>query len=209
MNLNFVTSSIRLKRDLEVNGLNEEQIESLLEKIEVHCFKHGQDVSEFINFIFKISNISNNLGVPIDNLPEYISQKKEELYGIIGKVADLELEEKDLVKEKNVTMDILLDCEKNRPIAEKLAATRREMEVTKKERDSLEDEIATKGRELHKMNYEQVIPTDQVDIVDKKLNVPTNAKELSDLMLDFRQYLGLYPDIITFMRERSVILLLT
>ena len=103
MDLNFVSSSIRLKRELEVNGLNEEQIESLIEKIQVHCFKRGLDVGEFINLIFKISNISNNLDVSIDGLPEYVSQKKEELYGIIGKVADLESEKDDLLKEKNVT----------------------------------------------------------------------------------------------------------
>ena len=188
MDLNFVSSSIRLKRELEVNGLNEEQIESLIEKIQVHCFKRGLDVGEFINRIFKISNISNNLDVPIDGLPEYVSQKKEELYGIIGKVSDLESEKEDLLKEKNVTMDILLDYEKDRPVAEKLASTKRELEVITKARDTLEDEMVAKKRELHKMKYQQMIPTDQ-------------SKELSDLMLDFRQHLGLYSDVITIMRE--------
>lgn len=188
MDLNFVSSSIMLKRELEVNGLNEEQIESLIEKIQVHCFKRGLDVGEFINRIFKISNISNNLDVPIDGLPEYVSQKKEELYGIIGKVSDLESEKEDLLKEKNVTMDILLDYEKDRPVAEKLASTKRELEVITKARDTLEDEMVAKKRELHKMKYQQMIPTDQ-------------SKELSDLMLDFRQHLGLYSDVITIMRE--------
>lgn len=188
MDLNFVSSSIRLKSELEVNGLNEEQIESLIEKIQVHCFKRGLDVGEFINRIFKISNISNNLDVPIDGLPEYVSQKKEELYGIIGKVSDLESEKEDLLKEKNVTMDILLDYEKDRPGAEKLASTKRELEVITKARDTLEDEMVAKKRELHKMKYQQMIPTDQ-------------SKELSDLMLDFRQHLGLYSDVITIMRE--------
>lgn len=162
MDLNFVSSSIRLKRELEVNGLNEEQIESLIEKIQVHCFKRGLDVGEFINRIFKISNISNNLDVPIDGLPEYVSQKKEELYGIIGKVSDLELEKEDLLKEKNVTMDILLDYEKDRPVAEKLASTKRELEVITKARDTLEDEMVAKKRELHKMKYQQMIPTESV-----------------------------------------------
>jgi hypothetical protein len=201
MDLNLVSSSIRLKRELEVNGLNEEQIESLIEKIQVHCFKRGLDVGEFINRIFKISNISNNLDVPIDGLPEYVSQKKEELYGIIGKVSDLESEKEDLLKEKNVTMDILLDYEKDRPVAEKLASTKRELEVITKARDTLEDEMVAKKRELHKMKYQQMIPTDQVEIVNKKLDVPIDPKELSDLMLDFRQHLGLYSDVITIMRE--------
>jgi hypothetical protein len=202
MNLNFVAPSIRLKRVLEANGLNEEQIELFIEKIEVHCFKRSQDVGEFINLIFKISNISNNLNVPVDNLPEFISQKKEELYGIIDKVSDLESEKEDLLKEKEVTMDILSDYEKNRPVAEKLAATKKELEMITTERDDLEKEIIAKGHELHKMKYEQMIPTEQVDIVNKKLNVHADPKELDELMLDFRQHLGMYPDIINLMRER-------
>ena len=202
MNLNFVASSIKLKRILEGKGLNEEQIESFIEKLEIHCFKRSLDVGEFINLIFKISNISNNLNVPIDNLPEYISQKKEELCQIIGKVADLESEKEDLLKEKEVTMDMLADYEINRPVAENLVATKKELEIITKERDDLEIEIVAKGHELHKMKYEQIITSEQVDIVNKKLNVQTNPEELSDLMLDFRQHLGLYSDVISIMRER-------
>jgi hypothetical protein len=77
MNLDFVSHSIRLKRVLKANDLNEDQIESFIEKIEVHCFKRSLDVSEFSNLIFKMSNISNNLDVPIDNLPKYISPRKK------------------------------------------------------------------------------------------------------------------------------------
>ena len=52
------------------------------------------------------------------------------------------------------------------------------------------------------MKYERQVPTDQLDIVNKKLNVPTDPEELADLMKDFRQHLGKYPDVINFMRER-------
>ncbi|HEY7227442.1 MAG TPA: hypothetical protein VH481_04890 [Nitrososphaeraceae archaeon] len=202
MNLNLAASSIRLKRILEDNGLNEEQIESFIEKIEIHCFKRSLDVNEFINLIFKISIISNNLDVSIDNLPEYVLQKKEELYGIIEKVSDLESEKDDLLKEKEVTMDILSDYEKKRPVAEKLAETERELGVITKERDSSENEITAKSHELHKMKYEQMIPTEQVDIVNKRLDVHTVPKELDDLMKEFRQHVGIYPDVIKIMRDR-------
>ena len=77
-----------------------------------------------------------------------VSQKKEELYGIIGKVSDLESEKEDLLKEKNVTMDILLNYEKDRPVAEKLASTKRELEVITKARDTLKTK-----RSLRSVNY--------------------------------------------------------
>jgi len=39
--VNTFASSIRLQRKLEQEGLNEEQIESFVENIDIHCFKHG------------------------------------------------------------------------------------------------------------------------------------------------------------------------
>ena len=63
MDLNFLASSIRIRKILEDNGLNEEQIESFIEKIEVHCFKRSLKVDEFINLISSISDISDNLDV--------------------------------------------------------------------------------------------------------------------------------------------------
>ena len=39
--VNTFASSIRLQRKLEQKGLNEEQIESFVENIDVHCFCSG------------------------------------------------------------------------------------------------------------------------------------------------------------------------
>lgn len=83
--LNFLASSIRLRGILEENSLNDEQIESFIGKIEVHCFKRSLKVDEFINLISKISDISDNLDVTIDSLPEYVSQKKGILNEIVQK----------------------------------------------------------------------------------------------------------------------------
>jgi iron uptake system EfeUOB component EfeO/EfeM len=124
MDLNFLASSIRLRRILEDNGLNEEQMESFIEKIEVHCLKRSLKADEFINLISNKSDISNNLNMAIDSLPEYVSQQKRVLYEIVDKVVDLKIEKEDLLEEKNLTMDILMDYEKNRPVAEKLVVTR-------------------------------------------------------------------------------------
>jgi hypothetical protein len=80
----------------------------------------------------------------------------------------LESEKEDLLNEKEVTMDILSDYDKNRPEAEKLVATIKELEMITTERDDLEKEIVVKGHELHKMKYEQEVPINQIDMVNKK-----------------------------------------
>ena len=90
-----------LERVLEDNGLNEEQMESFIEKIEVHCFKRSLKVDEFINFISNISDISNNLNMAIDSLPEYVSQQKSVLYEIVDKVDNLRWRKKIYWKKRN------------------------------------------------------------------------------------------------------------
>ena len=71
------------------------------------------------------------------------------------------MEKEDLLEEKKLTMDIPMDYEKNRPVAEKLVVTQMELEDITRQRDALEDEITTKGWELHKLKYEQQVPTDR------------------------------------------------
>ena len=52
--VNTFASSIRLQRKLEQNGLNEEQIESFMENVDVQCFQHDLKPEEFINTINKV-----------------------------------------------------------------------------------------------------------------------------------------------------------
>ncbi|MGC2385336.1 MAG: hypothetical protein WA631_19760, partial [Nitrososphaeraceae archaeon] len=120
----------------------------------------------------------------------------------VQKVVDLQIEKEELLEENKLTMDILLDYKKNRPVAEKLVVTQRELEKITMQRDTLEKEITAKGWKIHRLEYERLVPEDQLAIVNKKLDIPTDPKELADLMKDFRQHLGKYPDIINLMRKR-------
>jgi hypothetical protein len=88
-------------------------------------------------------------------------------------------------------MEILLDYKKNRPVAEKLVVTQRELEKITRQKDILEKGVTAKGWKIHRLENEHV--------VNRKLDITTDPKELSDLMKDFRQHLGKYPDIINLM----------
>ena len=43
LNLNSFASSVRLKKQLENKGIHEGQIDSIIEQIDVHCFKTGHN----------------------------------------------------------------------------------------------------------------------------------------------------------------------
>jgi DNA-binding transcriptional MerR regulator len=129
-------SSIRLQRKLDEKELNEEQIESLIENVDVHCFRRGVKPEELINTINKISVLSDNLGIPIDEIPEYIRQEEERLKEIRQDITDLQIAKMQVLQDHNVTINTLLEYERNKPLADNLTATKMELEKVKKERDS-------------------------------------------------------------------------
>ena len=90
----------------------------------------------------------------------------------------MQIEKEELLEENKLTMDILLDYKKNRPVAEKLVVTQRELEKITMQRDTLEKEITAKGWKIHRLEYERLVPEDQLAIVNKKLDIPTDPKEL-------------------------------
>jgi L-fucose isomerase-like protein len=87
--------------------LNEDHIESFIENINIHCFKHGLAAEEFINIINNVSALSKNLGMPVQQLHRYILQKKLELEKVESKTEDAKLKLLQVLQHYNVTMNDL------------------------------------------------------------------------------------------------------
>lgn len=58
----------------------EEKIESLIVGLEVHCFKAGLPINEFIGLVDGISSTADRLGVALENLPSYVGELEKDLY---------------------------------------------------------------------------------------------------------------------------------
>ena len=174
--VNTFASSIRLQRKLEQKGLNEEQIESLIEYVDVYCFCHDLKPEEFINTINKVSVLSDNLGIPIDEIAEYIRQEEERLKEIRQEITDLQMAQMQLLQHHNVTINTLREYEGNKPLVDNLAATQKELEQVIKERDSykkdLEHERFWKKKEEE--NRWSVLAT-ELDKANEELRSGTNS----------------------------------
>jgi hypothetical protein len=89
-------STIRLKRFLESHNLGEEQIESLLKKASIHCFKKEVGVAKFIEDVDKVSDLVEKTGVAIEKLPDHIQKKRMELYSVTMDLSS-KMAERDVV----------------------------------------------------------------------------------------------------------------
>ena len=114
LDVNLLPSSVRLRKRLEERGLSEKQIDSLIENIDVHCFKRGITAEQFVDTIQNISELLDNLAIPVDKLPQFIAKKKEEYESLKIEVRDIVKKRRRLLREFDVTMDVLDDYDRNK-----------------------------------------------------------------------------------------------
>ncbi len=93
LDLNYFTSAVRLKKVLDGLDISEENVESFLEEINIHCFKKNIDKKEFILKIDEVWKIANNLDVSIFNIPSHIQKLTKDL---------AELEKETIIKERQI-----------------------------------------------------------------------------------------------------------
>src|SRR5215218_5281459 len=107
LDLSVFVPSIRIKNKLVEMGLNEDQVETLIENINIHCFKHGLTGEEFLDIVNNVCSLLDNLEMPLDQLPNHIMQEQLELEQVRGEMEDVKLKEDKVLQHYNVTMNVL------------------------------------------------------------------------------------------------------
>jgi transcriptional regulator with XRE-family HTH domain len=141
LDLSVLASSIRLQKRLDQMDLNEDQIESLIETINIHCFKRGLSAEEFVNIINKVVALSQILGIPVDQLPHYITQEKLELQKVREETEDAKVKELQVLEHYNVTMNDLEEYRRNKPLVDRIRQLENKVEKIQREKDDLAQEL--------------------------------------------------------------------
>jgi transcriptional regulator with XRE-family HTH domain len=151
LDLSVFASSIRLQKRLDEMGLNEEQIESLIENINTYCFKRELTYEEFINIIERISTLSQNLGMPVDQLPNHITQGKLELEKVKTETEDAKVKQLQVLQHYNATMDDLEEYKSNKPLIDRIKELESQKENLKRERDDCAQQLKNEQIENTKL----------------------------------------------------------
>src|SRR5215212_5152959 len=142
LDLSVLAYSIRLKKKFDDMGINEDQIESLIEYINIHCFKRGLTGEEFINIINKIVVLSQKHEMSVDELPNHIIQQELELEQVQREIKDVNMK-KDLVLQKyDITMDDLEEFKRNKPLIDRIKQLENELVRAKKEKEKLVEDLS-------------------------------------------------------------------
>jgi hypothetical protein len=142
-----LADSIRLKKKLDDMDLNEDQIESFIENINVHCFKRGLKAEEFVDTINKIVSLSQNLVMPVEQLPHYIIQEKLEMEKVKRETEDVIVKQLQVLQHYNVTMEDLEEYKRNMPLIDYIEQQKNQLEKAKQKIINLAKELSNEQLE--------------------------------------------------------------
>ena len=196
LSIDDFAQSIHLKQFLNKLGLNDEQLEDFVRPLEVHCFKRGLTPEKFMNLVEKLSCLSDNLGIPVEELPKRINGLKRSVDDISFEIRDLIIKKDRAISSYNTTVADLEEYRRNRPLIETLKAKDEELERERERRINLESELLEKENEWS-------IHEDEVKRINEGLEIPIDPPELYELAKDLFHHPSKYPDVIRTMRERS------
>ena len=123
--------------------LSEDQVESLIEISNIHCLKRGLSAEEFVNIIIKAIALSQNLGMPVDQLDNYIIQKELELEKLKGETEDAEVKQLQVLRDYNINMNDLEEYRRNKPLIDRIRQLKQVINNLARDIKNKEFEITT------------------------------------------------------------------
>jgi hypothetical protein len=137
--LSVFAPSIRIKNKLDEMGLNEDQVETLIDNGNIHCFKRGLTDEKYFNIVDKVCALTDNLEMPLDELPNHIMQ--QELEKVERETKDAKLKQHQVLQRYDVNMNDLDEYRRNKPLVETIKSQQNKLEKAKAQIQYLKKEL--------------------------------------------------------------------
>lgn len=125
--INIFSSAIRHRNILYERGITDDQIDSLIENVDEHCFKKEISVEDFVNLVQEVAEILLKYDCPIDALPELIAEKQVELIELQQTIGFLKSSKVELLRENELTEKEINDYSRDKPLVETIKGIREEI----------------------------------------------------------------------------------
>jgi hypothetical protein len=141
------SQALRLKNILNEVGLKEEEkIESLISVAEIHCFKRGLDLQEFFDIVEEVASYSNELGIPVEDLPGHIEQEKKSLEKLNSQIKDTKTNLSAVLQNNDVTLRDLENYKNDKPAMDTVVEIQEELANVADERDWLREQLTAERK---------------------------------------------------------------
>jgi hypothetical protein len=204
------SQALRLKNILNEVGLKEEEkIESLISVAEIHCFRRGLDLQEFFDIVEEVASYSDELGIPLEDLPGHIKQERKSLEKLNSQIKDARTNLSAVLQNNDVTLTDLENYRSEKPFMDTLVETQEELADVAKERDRLRGQLIEERNQRITQKYEWLIPQHELDetneiLVNQERSAPIRYDELYRLANNLFRQPSRYVDIIKSLRDRNL-----
>jgi hypothetical protein len=147
LNMSVFAPSVRIKNKLDEMGVSVDKIDSLIDNSNIHCFKRGLTADEYFDIVDKVCALSENLEMPVDDLPSYIIRQQLELQKVEKETEDAKTKQRQVLQHYNVTMDELQEFRRDKPLIDHIKKLEKKLEEVE-EKNYLAEELASKESEI-------------------------------------------------------------
>jgi hypothetical protein len=124
--INIFSSGIRHRNILYEKGITDDQIDSLIENVDEHCFRKQIRVEHFVNLVQEVAETLLKYDCSINDLPELIAEKQVELIDLEQTIKSLKSSKVELLVENELTEKEINDYSRDKPLVETIKALREE-----------------------------------------------------------------------------------
>jgi beta-lactamase class A len=145
--------------------------------------------------------LSQNLRMPVDQLPHYITQEKFKAGESERRNRRCKNKKLQVLEHYNVTMNDLEEYRRNKPLVETIKSQQNKLEKAKRQIDYLEKELSNERFKNFEFEYSRLIPEYQLKQANKILDRPIEPGELREIADEIYHKPGEYADIIALIRK--------
>jgi hypothetical protein len=95
--------------------LMQSRMEALIVVLEVLCYKKDQSFEDFVSLITNMYSASDELGIPLDKLPAYITELKDGIDAQRKEIDQTEAKKQQALKDCDTTLELLQEYNANKP----------------------------------------------------------------------------------------------
>jgi hypothetical protein len=191
--------------------LKEEQIESFLENIEIHCFRLGKKEEEFIESINKISAYSKSCGIPLERLPLHIMQSQSQLTQLKRETENIRKRKDQALIDHNLTREKLEEYEQNKPLLFQLYKLKKRIENLTRINAELDHQLAKEQWDRYMEKRDWAMSEEDLTIIAaqyppfQSIEKKSLATEIFDIAKAFINHPSKYVDVIVSIKERQLL----
>lgn len=169
VDLNHFATSIRLKNRLDELDLKEENFESFLDNMHLHCFRDGLSEKEFVSKIDELSKLVAGLGIQIYDIPSYIDQREKEIDRLEVAIVDQQKRAINEIRNYHTTKEDLEEFKASKPLLSKIDELEDDMLFRDETIYSQRQRMLDYQLEIHMNDYSRSIPEVELDKANELL----------------------------------------